>query len=128
MPIPPDWSQNLTTFVAEWKRKSENGEYFGDEYLGDKPFHRFVVVDRVESWDSFLRWIDELNDRWVFRGQREASWSLETSLDRAVTREQSSLNSYSLWHLDRKTEMQPLLYRFRQYAHTYLTPADERLE
>ena len=129
MPIPQEWSQNFTAFVTEWKRKSDNREYIGYEYLGDNPFGRFVVVEKAESWDSFLRWIDELDECWCFRGQQEASWGLDTSLDRGVRREKFSPHSSSLYHLDRKTEMQGLLYRFQQYAHTYLphVPATDDL-
>jgi|SRR5579872_5683896 len=129
MPIPPDWSQNLAAFVTEWKRKSDNREYIGHEYLGDNPFEHFVVVEKAESWDSFLRWIDELDGCCCFRGQREASWGLDTSLDRGVTREKFSPHSSTLYHLNRKTEMQSLLYRFQQYAHTYLphVPATDDL-
>ena len=120
MPIPPDWSQKLTAFVAEWKRKSDSGEYIGYEYLGDNPFDHFVVTESAESWESFLRWIDELDGCWCFRGQREATWGLDTSLDRGVRREKFSPHSSSLYHLNRRTEMEGLLYRFQQYAHTYL--------
>ena len=120
MPIPSNWSRKFTAFVTEWKRKSDSGEYISDEYLGDNPFEHFVVVEKAESWDSFLRWIDELDGCWCFRGQREASWGLDTSLDRGVRREKFSPHSSSLYHLNRKTEMQGLLYRFQQYAHTHL--------
>jgi hypothetical protein len=129
MPIPSDWSQNFTAFVAEWKRKSDSGEYIGYEYLADNPFAHFVVVEKAESWDAFLRWIDELEGCWCFRGQGEASWGLDTSLDRGVRRENFSPHSSSLYHLSRKTEMKDLLYRFQQYAHTYLphVPATDDL-
>ena len=129
MPIPPDWSQNFTAFATEWKRKSDNNEYIGDEYLGDNPFGRFILVEEAESWESFLQWNDELGGRWCFRGQQEASWGLDTSLDRGVRREKFSPHSSSLYHLDRRTEMQELLYRFQQYAHTYLphVPATDDL-
>lgn len=120
MPVPPDWSENFTAFVTEWKRKSDNREFIGHEYLGDNPFWHFVVVEKAESWDSFLRWIDELGGCWCFRGQQEASWGLDTSLDRGVRREKFSPHNSSLYHLDRKTEMRDLLYRFQQYAHTFL--------
>ena len=128
MPIPPDWSQNFTAFVTEWKRKADSREFIGDEYLGDNPFGHFVVVEKADSWDSFLRWIDELGGYWCFRGQQEASWGLDTSLDRGVRREKFSPHSSSLNHLDRKTGMQDLLYRFQQYAHTYLPHVPRTLD
>ena len=120
MPIPPDWSQNLVTFVNDWKRKSKNGEFLSDEYWGDNPFNNFVLTERAKSWDHFLRWLDELQGSWCFRGQREAAWLLHTSLDRDVQRERSSPNSRSLYHLNRETETRDLLHRFQQYAHHYL--------
>lgn len=120
MPIPPDWSENLRTFVTEWKKKSDAQEYLDDAYIGDNPFGHFVLVEKATSWGSFLQWIEELKGPWCFRGQREASWGLDTTLDRGVRREEFSPHSSSFYHLDRKTEMQELLYRFQQYAHTYL--------
>ncbi len=120
MPVPPDWSGNFTTFVNEWKRQSKSGEFPGDEYWGDNPFNNFVVTEKAKSWDHFLRWLDELQGSWCFRGQREAAWLLHSSLDRDVQRERSSRNSRSLYHLDRETETRELLHRFQQYAHHYL--------
>jgi hypothetical protein len=120
MPVPSDWSQDFTTFVTEWKRKSDNREYIGYDYLGDNPFEHFVVTEKAESWDAFLRWIDEFEGSWCFRGQREACWTFETSLDRGVKREFFSPHLSSVHHLPRKTAMQELLYQFQQYAHTYL--------
>lgn len=120
MPTPPDWSKSLINFVNEWKRKSKNNEYIDDGYLGDNPFHKFVVTDKAKSWDQFLRWLDELHGSWCFRGQREAAWLLYTSLDRDVRRERSSPDSFILYHLNRETETRELSHRFQQYAHHYL--------
>jgi hypothetical protein len=117
MPVPKNWSENLSNFLAEWERKRTELEYLGDEYIADNPFHHFIAVDPVESWDSFLRWIEELGSDWIYRGQHDASWTFETSLDRGVVR----VDSDALWHIDRKNAMTPLVYRFQQYAHTFLT-------
>lgn len=84
MPVPPDWSGKFITFVNEWKRKTKNGAFLGDEYWGDNPFDNFVVREKAKSWDDFLRWVEELQGSWCFRGQREATWLLHTSLDRDV--------------------------------------------
>jgi hypothetical protein len=51
-----EWSHNFTAFVAEWKRKSDDREYIGHEYLGDNPFGRFVVVEKAESSLSHSTW------------------------------------------------------------------------
>src|ERR1700723_3343364 len=118
MPIPPDWSLNFTTFVNECKRKAADGA--PRELLGDKPFPNFVLTEKAESWEHFLRWVGELDGSWCFRGQQEAAWYLHTSLDRAVEREHSSLTSFTRYHMDREIEARELLHRFQQYAHSYL--------
>lgn len=120
MPLPPDWPENFATFVNDWKRESANWAVQGEEYLGDNPFDHFVVTEEAKSWDHFLRWLDELQGYWCFRGQREAAWLLNTSLDREVERQFSSPNSSFRYHLNRETETRDLLGRFQQYAHSYL--------
>jgi hypothetical protein len=115
MPIPYGWSGSFSTFVNDWKRKSKNVEILGDEHL-----NHFVLTEKAKSWEHFLRWLDELQGSWCFRGQREAAWVLDTSLDRDVKRERSSPNSFIRYHLNRETETWDLLDRFQQYAHSYL--------
>ena len=109
------WRENLTAFVKEWGRKSKAGQ--DREYLGDAPFPNFVLTTKAKSWDDCLRWIAGLEGRWYFRGQREAAWGLDTSLDRGVWR--GTKTGYM--HLDRQAEMKELLFRFKQDAHNYLT-------
>jgi FRG domain-containing protein len=121
MPIPADYSPSLEAFVADWEKNVAHNDFVGDEYIGDNPFHHFFVVERIESWDAFQAWIEELGDQWIYRGQREARWTFETSLDRGAKREEHTETTDALWHIDRKEAMSPLLYRFQQYAHTYLT-------
>jgi hypothetical protein len=88
MAVPSDWSQKLQTFVD--KEKKNPIPY---EYLGDGRFPKFFLTEQAMSWDGFLNWLNELNGSWCYRGQREADWFLNTSLDRAVKREHSSANS-----------------------------------
>lgn len=87
------WCQSFRTFVSDWKRKALNGESIGDE-----AFHNFVLTEKAKSWEHVLRWLDELQDSWCFRGQREAAWLLHTSLDWAVGRDRSSPNSFIRYH------------------------------
>jgi hypothetical protein len=114
------WFKDFLAFVEEWTRKREAGRDFGDEYIGDNPFPHFVLTNEAKSWDDFLRWVSDLEGRWYFRGQREATWDLHTSLDRAVERITQTPHSFSLMHLDRQGEMRPLLARFQQDAHNFL--------
>lgn len=123
MPVPPDWSHQLKAFVETWKQNPTS-----HEYLGDGTFPRFVLTEQATSWDDFLRWLNELKGSWCFRGQREAAWFLNTSLDRAVRREYSTANSSGYYHLDRETEGRELLFRFQQQAHSYIDhppPSDD---
>jgi hypothetical protein len=110
-----EWSQNLTAFMAEWDRKRKAGQDY--DYLGDAPFPNFVLTSKAKSWDDCLRWIAGLKGSWYFRGQREAAWGLDTSLDRGVWR--GTKTGYM--HLDRKAAMKELLFRFKQDAHNFLT-------
>ncbi|MGA2327982.1 MAG: FRG domain-containing protein [Bryobacteraceae bacterium] len=121
MPAPPDWAQTLRTFVAGWR----SGE---DEYLGDRPFDKFVLTEHAASWEAFVEWLNELQGTWCFRGQRETEWLLHTSLDRAVRVEFPSETGSGYHHLDRETVGRELLFRFWQRAHHYLRhlpPSDD---
>jgi FRG domain len=113
MPTPRDWSQRLKEFVNGWKTG-------GDDYLGDNPFPKFVLTEPAESWGDFLGWLGELQGLWCFRGQRNAEWFLNTSLDRARKKEYSSPNGNGYHHLDRKPISSELLFRFQQQAHQYI--------
>ena len=120
------WSDRFTIFAGEWKRKSKAREFIADEYLGDNPFNNVVLTEQANAWDDFLRWIDELQGSWCFRGQQEATWLLNTSLDRALERERTTPNSYSFYHFNREEETRELLRRFQQYAHNYLPHVPSR--
>jgi hypothetical protein len=112
MPIPVSWSENLKRFVEKSKAEGD-----GREFLGDAPFAHFVLTDKADSWADFLKWTDELRGPWCFRGQKEAKWTLDTSLDRAVKREFPG--GYD--HVDREPEERELLVRFQQQAHQYVS-------
>jgi hypothetical protein len=121
MPIPPDWPQRLKRFVDEWNQSPG-----AEKYIGDAPFANFVLTEQADSWADFLAWTQELRGSWCFRGQREAAWSLLTSLDRAVRREYSweqpgDVHVSGYYHLDRETEQRELLFRFQQQAYLYVS-------
>jgi hypothetical protein len=118
MPIPSDWSQTLRTFVERWQ--SHPGS--SDEFLGDQPFSEFVLTEQASSWDDLLRWLEELNDSWCFRGQSQSEWLLHTSLDRAVKKSFSSINSSGHYHLPREAEGRELLFVFNS-KHTVTYPS-----
>lgn len=115
------WSHALRTFVERLETLKPH-ERIADEYSGEKGFQNFVLTEPATCWDDFLQWVNALEGgSWCFRGQREAVWSLTTSLDRAVFRHKVSENSASSYHLNRRLEELDLLFRFQQQAHQYLT-------
>lgn len=128
MPIPSDWAQNLRNFEENWAKYSQDGVRRTDdsEYLGDAPFKHFVLTEKAETWDGLLDWVKELGEQWCFRGQRNASWKLDTSLDRAVFREYSSENGWGSYHLNRQKVIDEVLFRFQQQAHQYVPKLPSR--
>jgi hypothetical protein len=120
-----EWAIALKQFVNDWKEKSQKREFTGEEYLGDNPFHYFVETQRAAFWSELLAWLNDLRGRWSFRGQRESTWNLHTSLDRAVKRETAG----GYYHLNRAQEEGILLFRFQQHAHRYIEnlPSDDDL-
>lgn len=118
MPVPPTFRSDLHQFIHTWMNVNPRD----DRYLGDRPFDQFVLTERASTWREITTWIGELQGRWCFRGQREASWTLATSMDRASTVAYSTPNSTGHHHLDRREEERELLQLFRQHAHRHTDP------
>lgn len=118
MPVPSNWCKQQREFVQKWKAETARSEQ--EKYLGDQPFENFVLTEPATSWQDYLEWLEELQGSWCFRGQRESSWLLDTSLDRAVTVAHSGANSSGYYHLDTETEQRELFRRFQQQAHHYI--------
>jgi hypothetical protein len=115
MPTLSIWRQQLSEHIGALNKLDSFGRL---SYLGDNPLENFAYTEQVINWDEFLLWLNGLEGSWCFRGQRESSWSLETSLDRSVRVE----HSRGYFHLDRETEQQELLFRFQQEAHNHIHP------
>jgi hypothetical protein len=118
MPPSLEWSGRLREFLKGWTTD-------GDDYLGDNPFDSFVLTEQASSWEECIEWMDKLEGVWGFRGQRDATWYLDTSLDRSVKwefslRTSSGIISSGYDHLDREAEGRELLFRFQQRAHQYI--------
>ena len=127
MPVPPNWARNLAEVIEQWRSATEPAETY--RYLTDPPYEHFFLTEAAESWDGFLQWAGELRGYWCFRGQREAKWFLNTSLDRAVIVEHKSEHSEGYYHLPRPPIERDLLFRFRQQAHNWVpeVPSDDDL-
>jgi hypothetical protein len=75
----------------------------------------FEDVYEAYSWQGFQSWVDKVRfgGTWCFRGERDASWELNTSLDRALPRRISTP--------EREALSAQLLFRFQQQAHQYIS-------
>ena len=122
MPVPLDWSRKLRAYVETLKADPNRP-------LGDEPFEHFVLTERANTWNAFLNWSNDLAGSCCFRGQREATWLLHPSQDRATLVQYKSKHSSGYYHLDRRSTERALLFQFKQRAHHYLKhlPADEDL-
>jgi len=96
-------------------------------------FEKFVGIVAVDTWKQFQDLVSArfFDKQWVFRGQSQYDWRLETSLERAVVRyrEGEPDGSYPVSHPN-KFEPQ-LLQGFQRRANHYMSdvPAHgERLE
>jgi len=120
MPTSAEHTEQLLRFVEAWKKNPDSWEF-----LGDQPFPNFVLTDVVSSWAGFLEWVHQLQGSWCFRGQREAGWSLTTSLDRSARRDFSTPTSSGYYHVDRDSEESKNLRRFTEQddPHTPGRPA-----
>lgn len=123
MPGHSDWCQRLREFVDKWKAAADPAEK--EKYLGERPFDNFVFTEQAASWDEFLGWLKGLQGSWCFRGQREAWWLLDTSLDLALKKEfsfrdSSGYDTCGFYHLDREIAERESLFRFQQQAHQYI--------
>jgi hypothetical protein len=116
MPTPPNFASNLRQFIDHWEALPRPVPL---EYLDDGPFDAFVWTEQVRSWRDITRWLGELQGRWCFRGHREASWRLATSMDRASTVAYRTENGEGYHHLNRQQEELKLLRVFRQQAHRH---------
>ena len=113
MPVPADWAERVKKAWDDYCRLPDR---FGREY--ENIFNSFVWEESAaaESMDDFRGWIRDLSGNWGFRGQREAAWTLQTSLDREV-RVNYDTGHY---HLYRRGEEDDLLFRFQQQVQYYV--------
>ena len=60
----------------------------GGSWTKRNNFEMFVDIESVKTWDEINAALgSRFNDkRWVFRGQSNAGWRLETSLERSIPR------------------------------------------
>lgn len=83
--------------------------------------HQKWKVVNIKSWSHFDKQVDSLNHRqWLFRGQADATWGLETSLFRLFNDLQHVLAS-THDALDKDEYEKCLVERFQANAHRFLS-------
>src|ERR1700722_477712 len=119
----------VVSLAHRWK----SGSYLHEYAYGDVSFNRVVVTDLAESWDDFLEWSSRLRS-WGFRGQREASWTLQSSLERdaahgGIRISYSYGNASGCRYPNRQVIGEKMLSGFRRLApfHLQRLPADNDL-
>jgi hypothetical protein len=85
----------------------------------DGAFNGLVATDLAESWKDFLGWSNSFQS-WGFRGQRESSWTLQSSLERRIRVAYTYRNMSGHRHLDREMVGEELLSGFRKLAPLHL--------
>jgi len=118
------WLEDLKKHVEERDALGSDAT-FTDEYNGAPAFQKYVLTEEARSWKEFLTWVSAQQGDWYYRGQRESTWSLTTSLDRAIWRYKITKTGSSSHYLHRPTEERRLLFRFKQQAHQFLTHLPE---
>ena len=123
MSVPTNWRERAKRSLDEYERLPNR---FGHTY--DDVFNHLVWTETepAASMLDFENWLGGLGSTWAFRGQREVSWPLQTSLDRQA-RTACSIGQY---RLDCRAEEKELLFRFQQQAHNYISdcpPDDDRV-
>jgi len=87
-----------------------------------EPFEELVTdCTTISSWDEFQDWCSPFKKGGCFRGQRDATWHLDSSLYRKVYRRWSyqtdSISSESLELLNPNENERELLQEFQRAAH-----------
>lgn len=122
--------------LEEWRDRVNNLPKHGyaQERVHRDNFDALVFKKYAESMGDVRAWLSGLDGNFVFRGQGDAAWILETSIDRASKRE-LTLPPGDGGHGPNEMLMDPrgnekkMLERFRRRAHHFLNapPKDEEI-
>ena len=113
--------KNLREVSDRWKQNP--GAY---EFLGETPLKHFIFVEKARTWDQFSRWHRTLKGNWGFRGQANAKWNLDPSIDRLTFVKGKSYGR----QLDYWPYESDLLFKYQQQAHQFIAhppPMSDRM-
>ena len=107
-----------------------------DPFRPDERLEKLVTEtekETVSSWGDFQQWLAPFNVGGCFRGHRDASWSLVTTLDRALWKtisiEKDGICNTSATKVNPARNERAALLEFQRGAHHYYasTPASDQI-
>ncbi len=110
-----NWNERIKAIIDKVKADDDAARAFNY----DPPYDEFFPAERIESWQALEQWVTQLDGSWCFRRQRDATWVLSTSLDRAVKIEHQTEHSSGWYHLPRRPIERDYLFRFQQQAQNW---------
>lgn len=107
------WQERVSQLLKEY-----------DPALPVKTFEDLVTEEKtIHSWEDFQHWLTSFTVGGCFRGHREASWNLTTTLDRAVLKAYSidtyDIHSTNLVRVNPQDNERAVLVEFQRGAHHY---------
>jgi FRG domain len=110
--------------VSEWQERMKKlrAEY---NFTRNVELFEALVTESapIDTWEAFQRWSAPFKDRGCFRGHREASWKLDTTLDRAlqktITVETGDTVHTSFTKLNPESNEKGVLLEFQRGTHNH---------
>jgi hypothetical protein len=109
----PEWQQRMTKLLADY-----------DPFRNVELFEALVTENTpISTWEEFQSWFVPFKNRGCFRGHRDASWNLVSTLDRALQRtftvETDDLSTTSVEKLNPESNEKAVLLEFQRGAHQH---------
>jgi hypothetical protein len=105
----PHWQERMNRLLADY-----------DPFRNLELFEGLVTEDEpISSWEDFQGWFAPFKDGGCFRGHREASWNLASTLDRALLKTVAVENSAVREKLNPEENERAVLLDFQRGAHHY---------
>ena len=116
--------------TSEWQERMKKLLAQYDPFRNVELFEALVTESApISTWEDFQGWFVSFKDWGCFRGHRDASWNLVSTLDRALQRtftvETDDIHSTSVEKLNPESNEKAVLLEFQRGAHHHhsATPA-----
>lgn len=122
--------------TSQWQTRMDELLRSYDAFKQIEQFERLVTeTDSIETWAEFQAWASVFGNNGCFRGQREASWDLVTTLDRKLWRtievKTTELESTSTHRVNALENEKTMLLDFQRGAHNHhkdTPPIDHKVD